>query len=217
MGLTIHYTLNVSARTPRQASRLVNQLRQAASDLPFDEVGPLIDFTASPGQEDDYPAGLFHATPFVSRGDRWKQLQPKQLFAFRIHPAAGCETAEFGLGRYPRCPGWSWQAFCKTQYASAPHHGGPQNFLRCHCGLITLLDRAAALGFSVTVQDEGNYFSDRDIPALLREIGQWNEMIAGLGGSLKDALGEGVASPIFNYSNFEHLEARDHARRRKNH
>ena len=214
MGLTIHYTLTSSPRTPRQASRLVAELRQAALDLPFHEVEQLIDYTACPGHDQDFPAGLFHATPFVSRGDHWNQLQPKQLFAFRVHPAPGCESAEFGLARYPRRAGWSWRAFCKTQYASAPQHGGLSNFLRCHISLIKLLDHALELGLAVKVSDEGSYWNQRDTRALAGEIGQWNELVAGLGGAMKDALGAGVTSPIFEFPDFEHLEARGSDRRR---
>jgi hypothetical protein len=215
MGLTIHYTLKSTARTFAQAKPLVADLRKAACDLPFKEVEPLIEYEAAPGEADDYPAGLFHATPFVSRGEKWRQLQPRQLIAFRVHPAAGSESAEFGLARYPRHPGWLWRAFCKTQYASAPQHGGLTNFLRCHVSLVKLLDRALELGLAVEVSDEGRYWDERDTHALAREIGQWNELVAGLGGAMKDALGPAVASPIFEYPDFEHLEARDSARRRK--
>jgi hypothetical protein len=186
----------------------VTALRDAACDLPFDEVEPLLEYHAASGEEPDFPAGLFHATSFIARGKSTRQLQPSRLVAFRIHPAAGSESAEFGLARYPRQPGWSWRAFCKTQYASAPQHGGPANFMRCHIGLIKLLDHAASLGLAVTVQDEGDYWKNRDVQALAREISQWNELIAGLGGAMKDALGSGVTGPIFNYPDFEHVEAR---------
>jgi hypothetical protein len=217
MGLTIHYSLKSNARTMPHVRRLVAQLRHAACDFPFDEVEPLVEYEAVPGEAEDFPAGLFHATPFVGSDDQWQQLQPRRFVAFRIHPAAGCESAEFGLARYPRQAGWSWRAFCKTQYASAPQHGGISNFLRGHVGLIKLLDQAARLGLTVDVLDEGRYWDERDAQALAREIGQWNELVAGLGGTMKDALGDGVAGPIFQYTDFEHLEARGSDRIRKEH
>jgi hypothetical protein len=51
--------------------------------------------------------------------------------------------------------------------------------------------------------------NQRDIKALVQEIGSWNEMIAALGGGLKDLLGDGplgVQSAITQYQNFEQLE-----------
>ena len=38
MGLTIHYSLKSSTRSPRQAEALVERMRQLALDLPFDVV-----------------------------------------------------------------------------------------------------------------------------------------------------------------------------------
>ncbi len=216
MGLTIHYELRSSVRTAAQASRLVERLRQAACDLPFHEVGPLVEFQAQPGERDEFPGGMFDATQLVQRGEVWRELHPARFIAFRVNPAAGSETAEFGLARYPRQAGWFWMGFCKTQYASNPKHGGPANFIRCHVNLVRLLDRAAALGLNVKVRDEGEYWEKRNLPELLREIGQWNELIASFGGELKDALGTGLSGPIFGFADFEHLEARGTVRRRKN-
>jgi len=104
--------------------------------------------------------------------------------------------------------GWCWSSFCKTQYASNPECGGVQNFLRCHLSVIALLDFAKSLGLVEHVSDEGNYWEARDAEALAKEVGSWNEMIAGFAGQLKDALGAGVVSEIANFPNFEPLEAR---------
>jgi hypothetical protein len=48
----------------------------------------------------------------------------------------------------------------------------------------------------------------RDIKALAQEVGDWNSIIAGWAGRLKDAFGDGVASEIAKYPNFEHFEAK---------
>jgi len=45
MGLTIHYRLKHSTRTPAVARQLVERLRQRALDLPFQQVGPLVELT----------------------------------------------------------------------------------------------------------------------------------------------------------------------------
>ena len=54
----------------------------------------------------------------------------------------------------------------------------------------------------------GTTWETRDVEALAREVGSWNEMIAGFAGQLKDALGNGVVSEITKFPNFEPLEAR---------
>ena len=133
--------------------------------------------------------------------------------------------------------GWRWGSFCKTQYASNPDCGGVANFLKCHIGLITLLDRMAKLpGLKVSLDDEGkfgrSYYSDNwreadaagrkrtyrwhkgqyDVAALARQVGEWNEMIAAEVGRLKDLLGPQLKSPITKFPNYEHLEASGRAK-----
>jgi hypothetical protein len=71
-----------------------------------------------------------------------------------------------------------------------------------------MLDNAKDLGVLRSVSDEGDFWEKRNIEDLSREVGQWNEMIAGLAGELKDKLGDEVMSAITKFSNFEHLEAR---------
>ena len=216
MGLTLHYELRSSVRTAAQATRLIERLREAACDLPFDEVGQIVEYEAAAGEEEDFPAGMYDATLLVQRGGSWHVVHSTRFVAFRVNPAPGSETAEFGLARYPRQPGWSWKGFCKTQYASSPQRGGVANFLRCHVALVKMLDQAQALGLTVKVQDEGEFWERRDVAALVREIATWNELVAGVGGQLKDALGTSqLTGPIFAFPDFEHLEARGAKSRRK--
>jgi hypothetical protein len=133
-----------------------------------------------------------------------------------------------------RAGGWSWNSFCKTQYASDPSCGGVANFLRCHVSAITLLERMAALrGLSVKIEDEGNYgphtFSDDyreaydagrkptyvwhpgqyNVAKLAEAVGEWNSFIAAFGGALKDAAspqGMHLETAIGKFQNFEQLE-----------
>ena len=157
-------------------------------------------------------------------------VTPQHVIAFSTLVGPGCESAEFGLcmipqfvtiplngARYrrpmPDSDKWTFHSFCKTQYASDPRCGGTQNFLKCHLTVIKALDIAKEIGFDVTVNDEGDYFNNRDQTELLKNIGVHNEMIAGLAGQLDDAAKEAgmtTEAPIKQYSNFEHLEA-DHA------
>jgi hypothetical protein len=130
-----------------------------------------------------------------------------------------------------RLPGWRWQSFCKTQYASDPACGGVANFLRCHVSLVTLLERIGKLPtVNVDIEDEGHFgpstYSDdwrearaanrqptyvphaatHSVSALLKELGEYNGMMAAFSGAMRDACGNGFDSPIFRYTNFEQLE-----------
>jgi hypothetical protein len=138
-------------------------------------------------------------------------------------------VANFGLAIYPEAietengelatglSGWSWQSFCKTHYASNPDAGGIANFVRCHVSVVSLLDRAKAMGILESVKDESQFWKDWDIQALVETVGRWNREIAALVGQWKDQLGGDFAAPIAEYPNFEHLETdgRTHVRRRR--
>ena len=241
MGLTIHYQL-VTTGDEAQARKLVQQLWQAALDLPFQHVGELVEFTGDQcdyrkrADDDPYRWLLIQArtdiplpvTPAERRRGvrRDVEVVPQQLIAFETEPGDGCEPANFGLCRFPselshpefgkvqtKLNGWSWRSFCKTHYASDPRCGGLPNFLRCHLGLVALLDEAKRLGFLGTVSDEGDFWETRSLERLTKEIGDQSAMLAGLLGALKDAMGQApggagaVEAPIAAYPNFEHLEA----------
>ena len=235
MGLTIHWNLQADVRTEPEARALVERLRQRALDLPLASVGEIMDLS---GRDADYkvqpaesPARwlLIQAGQYIESGDCHYAVAPQHVIAFQTQPGEGCEPANFGLCRYPAfievedqrvgflprkrrvrtgLTGWCWSSFCKTQYASNPACGGVQNFLRCHLSVISLLDFAKSLGIIEGVSDEGSYWETRDVEALAREVGSWNEMIAGFAGQLKDALGANVVSEIAKFPNFEPLEAR---------
>ena len=74
-----------------------------------------------------------------------------------------------------------------------------------------MLDHAAELNIVNEVSDEGDYWEKRNVQALGKEVGDWNTMIAGWAGRLKDAFGKGVQSEITAFPNFEHLEAKGRA------
>jgi len=227
MGLTIHYRLKSSAA---DAGALVAKLRQRALDLPFAEVGEIVDLKGKACDFDDpnrwllIQARQYLDDPLdshVSYG-----VAPTRVIAFSTWPGEGCEEANFGLCQYPRSfiverlgrkrriptnlSGWCWGSFCKTQYASNPECGGVQNFLRCHLLVVAMLDQAKELGVLADISDEGGYWEKRDAEALAREVGEWNGFIAAFAGQLKDALGDGPVQPISEitkFPNFEHLEA----------
>ncbi len=239
MGLTIHYSLRSRARKPERARSQLTQLRSRALDLPFKEVGELVEITGPAcdfnlcDRDDPNRWLLIQSSQYVDHPRHREYsytVQPTHVLAFSTWPGEGCEPANMGLCRYPKtidveCPdrrvyvtiptrlsGWRWGSFCKTQYASDPECGGVPHFLRCHLTVVQLLDQAKQLGILKSVSDEGDYWENRDMELLARHVGEWNAMIAGWAGQLKDALeaqGNGLSfqSQIFEYPNFEHLEA----------
>ena len=226
MGLTIHYQLQSASRTPAKARQLVEQLRQKALDLPFKEVGEIVEVNGDTadldklGQDDPNRWLLIQAGQYVVRDGRHYRITPTQVIAFSTLPGDGSEEANFGLAVYPKTieidgkklrtnlGSWSWSSFCKTQYASNPEVGGVENFLRSHLAVVKLLDAAAEIGVLKEVNDEGEYWEKRDIKALVAEVGDWNTMIAGWAGRLKDSFGDGFVAEIAKFPNFEHLEAK---------
>lgn len=226
MGLTIHYSLQSASRSRAEARQLVERLRQKALDLPFKEVGEVEEINGDPadfnklGQDDPHRWLLIQAGQSLVRDHRHYRITPTQVVAFGTLPGDGSEEANFGLAVYPKTieivgkrvrtnlDGCSWSSFCKTQYASNPDVGGVENFLRSHLAVVKLLDAAAEIGVLKEVSDEGVYWQKRDIRALAAEVGDWNTMTAGWAGRLKDSFGDGVASEIAKFPNFEHLESK---------
>jgi hypothetical protein len=106
---------------------------------------------------------------------------------------------------------YSWQSFCKTQYAGNPKLGGEANFLKAHLTLIELLDLIDAAGIKVRINDDSRYAKHRDVDRLLALLRKWDAIIAGFAGGLTDALGNvpgSVVAPIKERPDFEHLEAK---------
>jgi hypothetical protein len=241
MGLTIHYQLAATG-DEAHARKLVQQLRQAALDLPFAHIGEIVEFRGDQcdwkqrANDDPHRWLLIQAhtdialavTPAERRRGVRREIEvlPQHVIAFETKPGKGCEPANFGLCKFPgevshpqlgklrtKLKGWSWDSFCKTHYASDPRYGGLPNFLRCHLGVVALLDQAQSLGVLRKVSDEGELWETRSLERLTKEIDEQSAMLAGLLGGLKDAMGHapggagGVEAPIAEYPNFEHLEA----------
>ncbi len=229
MGLTVHYQLHSDVETGKEARRLVEELRKRASDLPFAELGEVVELTGDACRFDahdrDYPHRwlLIQAGQYVENGNVHYGVKPKHVIAFSADPGDGCEQANFGLCLYPAIlniqdprtghprrlrtglKGWCWSSFCKTQYAS---QHGTDHFVRCHLSVVRMLDHAKNLGILASVSDEGEFWDKRDVKALVQEVGEWNEGMAGLVGQMKDLFGDGFHAPIKKFSNFEHLEAK---------
>jgi len=104
-----------------------------------------------------------------------------------------------------------WSSFCKTVYANNPEVGGWANFQRAHLSVLAVLEHMQQIGFKVEVDDESDFWKDRDLAALAKTMGASDAMNAGMAGVLKDtaeANGQAVESPVLGRFNCEHIETR---------
>ena len=213
MGLTIHYDLHSDTRSPREARRLVEQLRRRALDLPFAEVGEIIELSGDAcdyekrDRDDPFRWLLVQAGQYVEREGIHYHVEPKHVIAFGTDPGDGCEEANFGLALYPGVmdikdprtgrdrrlktglAGWCWSSFCKTIYAS---RHGVEHFVKCHLAVVAMLDHASKLGVLAAMKDEGDFWTTRNLEALVRQAGEWDE---GMVVKVKETFGDDIFTP----------------------
>lgn len=107
MGLTIHYSLATQLTRPGDVRDLVESIRQVARDLPFKEVGELIEFKGqdadyeASGKEDEHRWFKIQAGAYVEAGDRHYSVKPSHIIGFSTWPGEGCEPANLGFCKYP--------------------------------------------------------------------------------------------------------------------
>ena len=221
MGLTLHYQFQLNSASIDQAREKIIALRQIALTLPFQDVGELVEIEGEeckfdPDKTDDRNSYLKLMSSKIVKiaPDTFSSLDAIHIIAFKTRVGEGCEPAAFGLAIYSppeELNDWSWISFCKTQYASNPDYGGVENFLKCHLMLIKMLLETERLGILSDVLDEGNYWETRQLEELLSKVNQANVLIAAFSGKFRDMLNdEGYSNthaPIFEYPNFEYLEA----------
>lgn len=227
MGLTIHYDLKTDLKNAKDVRQLVEAIRQHALDLPFAEVGEVKEFKGAEAtfEDCDDPDRFLKLASalVVPDGLKLHGIPASHIIAFLTMPGEGSDPAIFGFCKYPsqatlpsgkkmatEKEGWCRSAFCKTQYASDPKCGGVENFLRCHLAIVKLLDFITATSLAtVEVVDEGSYWTNRNVEALAKEIGKWNEIVAAAIGAFRDSVeGKMIEAPITAFPNFEHLEAK---------
>jgi hypothetical protein len=111
MGLTIHWGLRSSTRSPKQAREKIAQLRGRALDLPFEQVEDIVELTGPQcdfencKQDDPNHWLLIQAARYVERPVRGESysynVAPNHVIAFETLPGDGCEAANFGFCKYP--------------------------------------------------------------------------------------------------------------------
>ena len=220
MGLAISYSFNLNSASIFQAREKVVELYKFASDLPFLELGEIIELEGADCLIKDSDPHIALKVCALTPEEIVQNLLNKtyetnssHLIGFRVFPGNGCGEAFFGLNTAMSSGDkrdWSWKASCKTQYANNPDYGGINNFLKCHLLVITMLEKASSLGIVDYVNDPSDYWENRDVEALVKTITEETVMMAQIMGCLKDIFsqkGYKAVAPIFDSPNFEYLEA----------
>jgi len=145
MGM-IRFEFQLADPSPSKAQLFVEQLRHKALDLPFREVGEIIDVSGDDFNrlDPDDPNGvlLIQCVQYVQRARTHYWLTPTRVIAFHTFPDDGPQQVCFGLAAYPRAPGidlgtWYWSSICNPQTV-----------------IVNLLDSAADLGILKEVREE---------------------------------------------------------------
>ena len=140
MGLTIHYSLKSKLPDANQVKQTVHQMRQLALDLPFEEVGEIVDLKGKQcetearrkelqnGDEKNeslfwlmIQAGQHVQCPWNKRISR--TVNPTRIIGFETWPGHGSEPANFGLCLYPTEVEWEYTPDDDQRFQSAPKEG----------------------------------------------------------------------------------------------
>jgi hypothetical protein len=220
LGLHLCYRLTLPGTTAVDMVReKLSALKDFASTIGFDRVHDLAEYTIDELVEKGDVPDIVCIVASTMCGD------PPDFYgvpaggtcalAFGIAPGEECEAAMFGfLAPGSRngnedddlCPGeWVWSYACKTQYASIV---SDEHLLKCHDGLVRVLDHAAALGITVTVEDETGYWDHRSPTTLFKVVRDMNRLIARFAGEMESRWHgrHRIEAPIFDHPDFEHLE-----------
>jgi hypothetical protein len=140
MGLTIHYTLETKDNEATEAEEIVHQMRQLALDLPFEEVGDVVNLSGEQcvtearrkelqnGDEKNeclfwllIQSGQNVQCPWNKRISR--TVKPTRIIAFHTWPGPGSEAANLGLCLYPADVEWEYKVEDDQRFQSASKDG----------------------------------------------------------------------------------------------
>ena len=117
MGLTVHYNIESSTKSPNRPFEIVKAMRELAMDLPFEEVSEIYHLKGNDcnyeirreelaKSDHDADQGLFwlliQASEHITAPDGTQvSVAPEEMIVFSTWPGHGSESANFGLCRYP--------------------------------------------------------------------------------------------------------------------
>jgi hypothetical protein len=221
MPLDLYWQLESKTK----ANILIEKMRQRALNLPFLAVSEVVRLVGEETRitDEDDPLhclkSLAHDWVWDDDDELW--LCPaNEIVGFQVDVAPGSNSTAIYLASYPPAmqtkngvwlpttrPTFSGQSQCDTQFASHPNYGGVANFVRAHGALCRLLDYGNELGILTYVTDDGFFFDNRDVSALVTRINDYNAYTAAFVGAWKDS-GRHTSSPILTFPGYEHLEAK---------
>src|SRR5436190_10462092 len=151
MGLTIDYQFSTQVTEVAAIRRLVGSMREFARQLPFEEVGQVVELK---GPETHFERGKndrdawfkIKSGAMIKWGKALYPVPALHIIGFQTWPGSGCESANFCLALYPaaieettasgkarkiptKLQGWCYGSTSKTQYAANPKNGGVEHFL----------------------------------------------------------------------------------------
>ena len=196
MGLTIHYDLEFSG-TDTEVQNKLKEIKFCAEQLPFAEInGPaVLDY-------EKWTIEKKHAKKGYNDWRDWASIQgmnyekgdangPK-AYCLNLFPGEGCEDMNIGLRQHKNSNLWTWDSFCKTQYA--------EEFVKCHLLVIRMLDECKRLGILKDVRDDGEYWETRDVRVLGGNINESTEMLQDISKKLSKT-GFRIKAPITERAN----------------
>lgn len=197
MGLTIHYKFGIKCSKDDLITKL-NVIRDAITAgnvVKVDEVSPLWETTKFSYNDKDFCKSTCPADPewfrrwLIQTEDLekdsvkynvWHSIMPdNEAIGFSVGIMEGCKPFSVPLKNSKKEPNtWKGHSFTKTQYAL--------NFHVAHNTACTLINMMKLAGFTVEVDDEGDYYQTRDLNALSEAYQQYDSMIKMFGQILGD-------------------------------
>ena len=220
MGLTIHYNISFKGSADQLLSKL-QTIRNQCLDLPFEEVDEIehlhygkkeFQCYQDIEQRTRYPnntpermekAQNLYKAMGIDREiminydvyHRQKRFSPVEAVKWGLWAGQGCEGSNFNF--FKKKTWWKCHSFTKTQYA--------EQFVRCHLLVIKILDLFKEQGFTVQVNDEGNYWKTRDLKVLAKEINDYTTLLKTVFGNISkqaEQAGMIVEAPITECENY---------------
>jgi hypothetical protein len=202
MGITIHWELEAPSESAQAAAAKLERVRRVCLKLPFEEVGKVEHIPPKTcktvpkrkKRKDDLYWAVFCARKYVPTGRGYRAVRPLEVVRLPLLAGEECDTTNLVLARYPGEEGWSGQGNTKTQYAT--------HFVESHLLVIAALDACKAAGILKEVEDEGGFWTTRDMTTLARNITASTDMIRRVYRQFRRALGSRVVSPIESCRNY---------------
>jgi hypothetical protein len=187
MGLTIHYTLTAKKTLSHlEVRQMVRRAARHARKIGCPRVGRVLYATECDRDAPDF----FETCPQNHR--RLVGGWGTHGWLVEVWPGKGCEPSIFGLLRdWRRKPGawgrlppdarrrWKLHDFCKTCFAV---RHGTEHFVNCHLRVIQMLDFWRAMGATVQVLDEGDYWTTRSKETLAARVAGLQDYLARMAG-----------------------------------